>query len=308
MGWRDVEISSMKGNYFCIVCDKKEIQGDKNVIIIPRESYKIEKHVKRRLKKTNHGCGKLLLCICVSKVDNNAIEWGQNEWNIIKSSKKNVITKSFKHNDSCGHYYAYGNKGNFGMKGHSSVGQYSFKSRKGNKKQSMQSLKNKMMQYLASAEQSKGIINISKFLPSIHNHIAPIINKAAAIQRKKGNINLLHVPGCEEGCWKTSVCVNAETKLFHTEDDCGYTVITVPKQATNGVGNYHFLFMLQPKCYIGIKMNINVSFVFSGHLLTHRQHCSMNDGYNSSNLNFINCSSYANKRLFNHIKKSLLRH
>lgn len=162
----------------------------------------------------------------------------------------------------------------------------------------MAEFKNDLMHVYASYEQSNALSSIADYVPYIHEHIAPIVNVADKIQGVRGNINLLPVPGSEDGCWQTSICVDGQTHIFHTEEDCGYTVINVPNQQTEHLGKYHFLFMLKPKCYVGI------AFVFSGLLLTHRQHCEMNK---QCDMSFFNFASYANKKIFSHIKCSLLR-
>ena len=47
----------------------------------------------------------------------------------------------------------------------------------------------------------------------------------------------------EAGLWQSSVCVNCQTSILHTENDCTYTVITTPNQGTNVVPI--FLFEIQ---------------------------------------------------------------
>ena len=45
-----------------------------------------------------------------------------------------------------------------------------------------------------------------------------------------GNINMNQISISECGMWQPSICINAQTTQLHTENDCTYTVITVPKQ------------------------------------------------------------------------------
>ena len=123
----------------------------------------------------------------------------------------------------------------------------------------MLKVKNELMQVYASNGQSSTINSLSQHVSYLCQHIAPVVDVANNIQGVQGDINLLQVPGSKNGCWHTTICINAQTKVFHTEEDCGYTVISVPKQKTNDVGKYHFLFMLKPKCYVGIKRNVNIS-------------------------------------------------
>ena len=108
------------------------------------------------------------------------------------------------------------------------------------------------------------------------------------------------------GSWSSNLCVNATTDLFHTEDDCTYTIISVPLQSKSQ-NKYKFLFQLNESSTIGIELIPNTSFMFSGMLLTHRQAVDdqvMND--QGSDIS-INISSYGNKRIFSHIRKSFER-
>ena len=50
------------------------------------------------------------------------------------------------------------------------------------------------------------------------------------LQEKYGSICLEGVKSSGYGLWQSSVCINAQTGIFHTEKDSTYTVITVPSQ------------------------------------------------------------------------------
>ena len=56
---------------------------------------------------------------------------------------------------------------------------------------------------------------------------------------------------------------------------------------------------------LSINMKDGVSFVFSAKFLTHRQY-STND-LSPKQQTFINMGSYGNKRLYDHIRKSLFK-
>lgn len=107
------------------------------------------------------------------------------------------------------------------------------------------------------------------------------------------------------GLRQSSVCINAQTSEFHTENDCTYIVINVPKQdhlmKADSKVDYHFIFKLREKENIGIKLIRGTSFIFTGKCLTHRQNCSKlisnNDGL------FFNFASYGSHKLYSHIKK-----
>ena len=106
------------------------------------------------------------------------------------------------------------------------------------------------------------------------------------------------------------MCINASTTKWHTENDCSYTLVSVPKQECER--KYVFYFRLNPKIYVGIPMQSGVSFISSMKLLTHRQQCIADPGIDSNFVSaqgnkFINVCSYANRRLFTHVRASLKR-
>ena len=126
------------------------------------------------------------------------------------------------------------------------------------------------------------------------------------MQASKKDINIKEGYASKLGCWQTSICVNATTGKLHSENDCTYTLISVPKQNINfserNVHKYHFLFSLTDKKKLNLPLLPGVSFVFSAAFLTHRQH--QNDMNKANEESFFNIASYGNKRMFNHIKTS----
>lgn len=134
--------------------------------------------------------------------------------------------------------------------------------------------------------------------------VIPILT-AAHVKRDSNMVvcPLTHTKFMESECWESSICVNAETKILHTEKDCTYTIISTSKQTKN-CGIYEFNLSLNPKTNISINMNSAVSFMFSGLFLSHKQY----KWYNGNNDLFYNFSSYGNQRLFNHLKQTLMRY
>ena len=106
----------------------------------------------------------------------------------------------------------------------------------------------------------------------------------------------------ESGCWTSSICVNAQTQILYTEEDCTYTIIYAPKQM-DVLSIYEFNFNFNDRHNLFISMNSGVSFMFSGLCLQHKQYkCNLHD-----NELFYNFSSYGNNRLLNHLKQTLDR-
>ena len=137
------------------------------------------------------------------------------------------------------------------------------------------------------------------------------------LQQNIGNINFKSTISSNEGLWQSSINVNAVTGIFHTERDITYTLISVPEQCSdtkrkskNTRSDTYFLFKINDDKYISFKMVDNLSFLFSGCMLTHKQFCV--DQYKTLDLNnilepFYNISSYGNERLYRHMKESLNR-
>ena len=152
-------------------------------------------------------------------------------------------------------------------------------------------------------------------LPQIHKLISPIIDSSFELQKKIGSINLKEVETSKVGLWQSETCVNALTKFFHAERDVTYTLISVPPQLKHVDGyvdwrDTYFLLQINDETVISFKMNNKVSFLFSGTMITHRQHCK--DGYDSlkereGKLPFFNVACYGIERLYRHIKSSFSR-
>ena len=122
-----------------------------------------------------------------------------------------------------------------------------------------------------------------------------------------GDINLQSTTSSTNGCWQTSICMNAQTNQFHNKNDCTYTLITIPQQdyfkSSNQNDNYEFIFKLLNTDMINVDLVPCLSFIFTGLFLTHR--LNKKNHSTTSNDVFFNIASYGNKRLFHHLRKSL---
>ena len=122
----------------------------------------------------------------------------------------------------------------------------------------------------------------------------------------ENGINLKKTSGSEYGIWKSIFCVNATTDKLHNEEDCSYTVVTVPEQNCMIKKRfYNFLLKINESESIYFEMNHPISFIWSGKLLVHRQFCNVTDLEKGDY--FYNLSTYTNQRIFNHVKNSFAR-
>ena len=155
-------------------------------------------------------------------------------------------------------------------------------------------------------ELKDAICNVGRILPNFKECIAPVLKVACDLQDVHGDINIKRNSYFEYGIWKSVVSVNSQTKQLHTENDCSYSVITVPKQnAMKKKRHYNFMYKLNGNECITLPMNDAMSFIFSGKFLIHRQFC--NGDCLEKNDYFFNFQTYCNQKLFNHVKKSTNR-
>ena len=310
-GIKVIDLSRMK--YRCLlVATKKEecVTHFKDKIFV------IDNNLDLKNPNTNEHAtnlsGFVLLCLAVlkkSKMNSllgQQIEWGRLIREMASMSKPNIMASpSMSHNESDGWYYSFGNRGAFQKINNSSVSQYSVKKSTNHDKQEEIKETATAIEKIISVELKCALNTISTILPNIQMLISPVLDVGYDLQHKHGDIGM-KLTSNGRGCWSSHISVNATTGLFHNEDDCTYTTISVPSQKKIN-RHYQFLFQFSEGNTIGIDMTQNVSFVFSGKLLTHRQ-SSYQTGLNSNESDvFLNVSSYGPKRLFSHIRKSFER-
>ena len=146
---------------------------------------------------------------------------------------------------------------------------------------------------------------MSTYVREVKSIVAPVFSIGYKLQKQLGSINLEGVKTLESGLWQSTICVNAQTRVFHTEADSTYTIITVPPQKKQQV-IYSFLFKINKYTTLTLKMNPGLSFFFSAKFLTHRQERSQTTPVQEQEP-FYNLSSYGNGKLFRHCRCSFQR-
>ena len=213
------------------------------------------------------------------------------------------------HHDSLGGIYAFGHQGVFKTVNNSAVGLYEIKKRFKDDRQLELEKISTQIEYMISVEMCFAKNTLSNMVKEVARLILPAVDMAHDMQNVDGNINLNKCDRKTGSIRSTNIWVNATTGEFHTEKDTSYTMITVPlqdyKSQRNGGNIYKFLFKLNDNVCISLPLTPNVSFMFSGTFLCHRQ------AGNTSNYKdvhqFVNLSSYGNQKLFTHIRKSFAR-
>ena len=120
-------------------------------------------------------------------------------------------------------------------------------------------------------------------------NIAPVIAAGARLQLVQESNVIKETKYTEYGIWKTVFCANATTESLHKENDCSYTVIHVPlRKEKYKKTQYRFLFNFNPDQSLELMMDQNLTFMFSGFLLMHRQTSEILDYKTEAADNFFN--------------------
>ena len=251
----------------------------------------------------NNQSGLVVLGLISLAEMNENIIWTNKDILDLRKYKPNVVREG-EHFQSKGSYFSFGNRANYRKDGNSSVTLYADKIKNNGIITKQEKIRCEAIERKSEQSLSYSINKLSIYLPNVNSLLSPILD---TVLKVPGGRNILKkAPKFSNGIFKTSICVNASTKVFHTESDCTYTVVHVPNQDLNidedkQHTDRNFLFKLNQKITICIPMKPGISIMFSGAYLTHRQALHANDS------NFLNLSAYGNSTLFNHIRKSLKR-
>ena len=250
----------------------------------------------------------LLLACTYCPISKQSKTWKAEDFSKVKQCKPNILQNS-NHHQSNGYYASFGNKGSYEKISSSSVGQYTTKRVSKLCNQQVLNKNANLYESLCANEISRAVSALKIFVPNIKYIIAPVLETSYELQLEEKELNIKETPSIADGCWQSSICVNAETKQMHTEHDCTYTLISIPKQVipkdTKCFPKYDFLFKLTNNQSINISLKPGISFMFSGLFLTHRQNKSKVTQHDK--MPFFNMASYGNKRLFHHIRKTYNR-
>ena len=234
------------------------------------------------------------------------IIWGNNHFQFLKNTKPNILASSKSaHFGSVGKYYSFGNKGSYAKVDNTTVSTYKTKKKENSGVQKYTDEIANMLEESCGTELVNAAKTIERYIPCIKHLISPVVTTAYELQNVYGNINISEVYTSPHGMWQSQICVNAKTSVLHTERDCTYTLITVPKQEISSAIKPCFLLYLNNNKTFKLSLQEDIVFMFSGAFLTHRQ--DYNDNDKTDRCLFFNMASYGNKRLFSHIRKSFHR-
>ena len=275
--WKEINLSETKGGYVLITTSTNDLSDliDKQSIFLIDGMEGCQNYKVNSTKSKMSGYVLLAVMQLDKTLDKIGLKWGREQYDTVKSCKKNIMTQANNHHGSCGEYFSWGNKGNYGMKDKSSVGSYvtrpSVKS----------SLNSALIEKMINTELQSSILKIGKILPSLPNVIAAVIGVAHQLQLSTNDINITKRYGSNVGIWQSSLSINAVTKEMHTEDDVTYTTISVPRQEFDSKDRkFHFMYQFSQKCNVSLPLIAGTTLLFSGKLITHRQTCNVHEATN----------------------------
>ena len=124
---------------------------------------------------------------------------------------------------------------------------------------------------LCSNEIELAMSSFKSTFPSVMHLNSTILDAANTMLSNTTSDNPLYQnDNIGNGCWKIVMCVNAQTKEIHFENDVTYTTITSPKQKALK-SKYSFIFQVNENTKVMILINSGVNIVFSGKFMAHHQ-------------------------------------
>ena len=303
--WKELNLHNVKQQYAVIVSTVKTVQtlvDIGSVILIDNlEGSAVGRAFNKKSVLSNY------ILLAVMQASNKNVrkkectwKWGWKHYDFVKNAKDNIMSCSNKHHNCEGSYFSWGNKANYGMVGNSSIGQYATKNTHS------APMYGRTIVEMMNTELKSSIFRMKNVIRDIDKMVAPVMKIAYDLQAKQGDIGIKKMNASDAGVWQSSLCVNAVTKGWHTENDVTYTIISVPfQEVTSKDRDYHFLFKLQSKYTLSVPLKEGTTVLFSGKMLTHRQSC--NALHADDDQLFFNFASYGNKKMHNHIRKSFIR-
>ena len=304
-----IDLRKTKKNFVMITANKNEcLKAFKNIFVLDT-CMSIILDTERKVKKYQSGIVVLMIAAVPRRKNHQLGQklFDNDLYTQVKKCKTN-IKESFDHFGTVGEVYAFGNKPNYKIVDYSSVSEFGNKTSKVLKRRVwINEISNNIDEKCADVVRD-GMGNFETIIASIKLLVSPIINAAMKIQTKYEQEVVKEVKTSSSGFWNTMLNVNGATTQFHSEVDCTYTLITVPKQTFSFKRNIEnlpsFLFQMTTSHHAMIELNEDVFIVYNGRFLIHCQHF-VKEAIEKEQ--FFNISCYGNNTLFNHLRKTFRR-
>ncbi len=221
-----------KSNYIFILAQKDELTAsNRNLYIIPSTLGK-SGYDNCSFKKNCDGSGSVIISYILLRKDNSEStnDWSNSSICDLKRCKTNICKGNGTHFGSSGYYASFGNRANYNTINDSSITTYVNKKSKNIIRQKDINEMTSKFENMCSDELSIASTAFGKRISRIDMLLCPSLNVAYMKKQKNGNDILKAVVSSDTLMWQSQICVNASTAMFHNENDCTYTVITVPKK------------------------------------------------------------------------------
>ena len=228
-----VNVCKSKKRFFSITTTVKDVlSGNPDTILLPSTArYKDNQHEVATFD--NNGTVLLYYAILPKKSKKHNMQFDYDFAKNIKKVKNSTIKKGADHNGSTGLYYSFGNKGSYEMVNNSSVGQYSTKVIKNEKKNIEFNMWCSSADDLIAEHMNNSVHALKSYIRNIPRLISPVIDTAYEMQQDHGDVNLKAMNSKESGIWMCTIALNAQTSNFHSEDDCTYTLSQFSNRSCN---------------------------------------------------------------------------
>ena len=218
-----------------------------------------------------------------------------------------VRVQGTKHYGSEGAIYSFGYVANYKKLDETQISFSKYTTKKKNNDSQKNTLTNYEIEDVIFSYLSKNIEMLCKKIPNLKTVLSPDVSKLQLHFDLSDKEQLCSSKKMfKYGLLNGHMCVNARTKVAHTECDTSYTMISIPKQYDLNFKRLEpcFNFILNDDSIIVIPMSEHISFIYSGYMLCHHQVLNYDMKKDTT---FFNFATYGNKRLFDNMMKSFKR-
>ena len=226
-----INLGRTKTNYIFILAQKDElVASNKNLYIIPSTLGKKSMYDNFSFHENSSGSGSVIISYILLRKEKSQStnDWSKSSIRHLKRCKTNICKGNGTHFGSSGYYASFGNRADYNIINDSSITTYVNTKSKSINRQTENNSFSLKFEKMCSDELSIASKEFGNRIPRIDMLLCPSLNVAYMKKQKKGDDILKAVVSSDSLMWQSQICVNASTAIFHNENDCTYTVITVP--------------------------------------------------------------------------------
>ena len=304
--YKNVTMDQINGKRVYILVNLKLVVAVSGLIFFDELGCRLETNKLEKQKKAYVLLGMVEKSDKVTKtgifIDSKDIELANKLWvNQIKNDG------SF-HFDTSGKIFGlgFGPKYSIDEKTNLSVGQFATKKKKISEEEMALQLitKKKIFRYVCDC-----LSRIYNTFDVLQKNISPQISKLQIHFNLFDGVDKNEIKLQQDGILNAHLCLNAQTRMKHTERDSSYTMICVPPHEEESTGSgmnnrAEFEFNVNDNEAVVIPLTIGTILIYSGLMLTHRQQIKK---LNENVKPFVNIVSYNSQKMFNHLMESFRR-